>query len=140
MPSTGKSHPLIVILGPTAIGKTGLALTMAAILGGEVIGADSRQIYRKMDIGTAKPTPAEMARVPHHLIDIAEPDDELSLARYQAMAYETINAIHERERVPLLVGGTGQYISAITEGWSIPEIPPNPALRAELEAFAEKTG
>jgi tRNA dimethylallyltransferase len=132
--------PLVVILGPTASGKTGLAIQVAQVLDGEIINADSRQIYRFMDIGTAKPTPEQRAAVPHHLLDIITPDQPYTLAEYQRAAYETINAIHARSRLPLLVGGTGQYITAVIEGWSIPEVPPNPDLRAELEAFASQHG
>lgn len=138
--STGKPQPLIVILGPTAVGKTGLALDLAERINGEIIGADSRQVYRYMDIGTAKPTTEQRARVPHHLIDFLDPADNLSLARYQSLTCAVIDDIHTRARIPLLVGGTGQYISAITEGWSIPEVPPDEALRTELEAFAAQYG
>jgi len=142
MPSTGdsRSAPLVVILGATAIGKTGLAIQMAQALGGEIVSADSRQIYREMDIGTAKPTPEQRAQAAHHLIDVVNPDDDLSLAQYQKLAFAAIEDIHQRGKLPLLVGGTGQYITAILEGWSIPEVPPNPALRAELEAFAAEQG
>ena len=132
--------PLIVILGPTAVGKTGLAIQMARALNGEIIGADSRQIYRYMDIGTAKPTPEQRQQAPHHLLDVVDPDENLTLAEYQHLAYAAIHAIHAREHVPLLVGGTGQYITAVIEGWSIPEVPPNPELRAELETFAAEYG
>lgn len=127
---------LIVILGPTAVGKTGLAVQLAQHLNGEVISADSRQVYRQMDIGTAKPTLNQQTAVPHHLIDIVNPDENLSLAQYQSAAYRIINDLHTRGKTPLLVGGTGQYITAIIEGWSIPEVPPNLNLRAELEAYA----
>jgi tRNA dimethylallyltransferase len=137
---TGPAKPLIVILGPTAVGKTGLSLELAEAVHGEIIGADSRQVYRYMDIGTAKPTIDERARVPHHLIDVVDPDENLSLAQYQRMTYAAIDTIHIRGNVPLLVGGTGQYISAVVEGWSIPEVPPNPVLRAELEAYAADHG
>lgn len=132
--------PLLVILGPTAVGKTGLALHLAQALNGEIVGADSRQIYRFMDIGTAKPTLEQQQLVPHHLIDVVNPDENLGLAHYQRLAYAAIDAIHQRGRVPLLVGGTGQYLTAVTEGWSIPEVPPNYTLRAELEAFAQTHG
>lgn len=132
--------PLIVVLGPTAVGKTGLAIELAAAVNGEIINADSRQIYRYMDIGTAKPTAEQQAHIPHHLLDIVDPDDNLSLAQYQARAYEAINAVHADGHVPLLVGGTGQYISAVIEGWTVPEVPPNDALRAELEAYAAEHG
>jgi tRNA dimethylallyltransferase len=131
---------LLVILGPTASGKTDLAIQVARQLKGEIIGADSRQVYRQMDIGTAKPTPEQLAAVPHHLFDIVDPDERLALATYQRMAYAVIDAIHARGNLPLLVGGTGQYITAITEGWSIPEVPPNNVLRAELETFAAEHG
>ncbi|MBI5669295.1 MAG: tRNA (adenosine(37)-N6)-dimethylallyltransferase MiaA [Chloroflexi bacterium] len=132
--------PLLVILGPTAVGKTGFAIELAQAVRGEIINADSRQIYRLMDIGTAKPTPEQRAHVPHHLLDIVYPDENLSLAQYQRLAYDTINSLHQRGRVPLLVGGTGQYITAVVEGWTVPEVPPNPILRAELEAFAAAHG
>lgn len=137
---TGKPKPLLVLLGPTAVGKTAFALEIAEAINGEVVGADSRQVYRYMDIGTAKPTAAERARIPHHMIDIVNPDENLSLAQYQKMTYTAIADIHARERIPMLVGGTGQYITAVAEGWSIPEVPPNHALRAELENFAAEQG
>lgn len=133
-------RPLVVLLGPTAVGKTGLAIEIARAFGGEIVSADSRQTYRYMDIGTAKPTPAQQAQVTHHLLDVVNPDENLSLAQYQRLAYSAINAIHERGQIPLLVGGTGQYITAVVEGWSIPEVPPNEALRADLEAFARAHG
>jgi tRNA dimethylallyltransferase len=132
--------PLVVILGPTASGKTALAIQVARALDGEIVSADSRQIYRHMDIGTAKPTPAERAAAPHHLLDIVTPDQPFTLAEYQRAAYDTINTLHARGKLPLLVGGTGQYITAVIEGWGIPEVPPNPDLRAELEAFAAEHG
>jgi tRNA dimethylallyltransferase len=132
--------PLLVILGPTASGKTSLAIEIAQAVNGEIISADSRQIYRYMDIGTAKPTPSQQAEIPHHLLDVVKPDENLSLAQYQRMTYDSIAAIHECGNVPLLVGGTGQYITAVIEGWTIPEVPPNEALRAELETFAAEQG
>jgi len=132
--------PLLIIVGPTAVGKTALSLHLAERLGGEIVSADSRLFYRGMDVGTAKPTPEERARVPHHLIDVAEPDETVGLAEYQAQAYAAIEAIRARGKLPLLVGGTGQYVRAIVEGWRIPRLPPNPELRAELEAQAERDG
>jgi tRNA dimethylallyltransferase len=134
---TGK---VLVILGPTAVGKTGLAIEIARQFNGEIVSADSRQTYREMDIGTAKPTPEQQAQAPHHLLDVVNPDENLSLAQYQRMAYETINQIHGRGHLPMLVGGTGQYITAVIEGWKVPEVPPNPTLRADLEAFAAQHG
>lgn len=126
--------PLIVIVGPTAVGKTALGIALAQALGGEIISADSRQLYRGMDIGTAKPTPAERAAAVHHLIDIANPDETVNLATYLELARQAISDVTQRGRVPLLVGGTGQYIRALLEGWQVPEVPPHPTLRAELEA------
>jgi tRNA dimethylallyltransferase len=130
-----QSHkpPLILIVGPTAVGKTELAIQLAERLNGEIVSADSRLFYRGMDIGTAKPTREELARVPHHLIDIADPDEILSLAVFQQKARETIADIHTRKKMPLLVGGTGQYIRAVTEGWNPPEVKPDERLRNELE-------
>jgi tRNA dimethylallyltransferase len=132
--------PLIAIVGPTGIGKSALALHLAEILPGEVVSADSRQIYRGLDIGTAKVTPEEQARVPHHLIDIVTPDQDFGLAEYQERAYAALEAITRRGRWPLLVGGTGQYVRAVVEGWRIPRVPPDPELRAELYAQAEQQG
>jgi tRNA dimethylallyltransferase len=132
--------PLVVLLGPTASGKTDLALEIARTLDGEIVSADSRQLYRHMDIGTAKPTPQQRALVPHYLIDLLTPDETFTLAQYQAAAYEAIGDIHARGRLPLLVGGSGQYITAVVEGWGIPEVPPNAALRHELEDFAAEHG
>lgn len=131
------SLPLIVIVGPTAVGKTELALTLAEHLDGEIVSADSRLFYRGMDIGTAKPSAAEMARVRHHLIDVAEPDDIWSLTVFQQAASAAIADIHQRGKLPLLVGGTGQYVRAVTQGWTPPEVTPNPRLRSILESFAE---
>jgi tRNA dimethylallyltransferase len=132
--------PLIVLIGPTAVGKTALSLRLANTIGGEIVSADSRLFYTGMTIGVAKPTPAELARVSHHLIDIVSPAETISLAQYQAAAYTAIGAIHARGSIPILVGGTGQYVSAVIEGWGIPEVSPNPALRAELEAYASAHG
>ncbi len=131
---------LIVILGPTAVGKTALAVDLATQIGGEIVSADSRQIYRLMDIGTAKPTPGQRRTVPHHLLDVVDPDADVSLADIQRWTYDAIDDIHRRGRVPLLVGGTGQYISAVIDGWGIPRVPPNAALRRELEAVAAREG
>lgn len=132
--------PLIAILGPTAVGKTALSLDLAARFCGEIVGADSRQIYQGMDIGTAKPSAEERARIPHHLIDVQPPHRPLALAAYQRMAFAAIDAIHQRRRVPFLVGGSALYLRAVTEGLRIPAVAPNPALRAGLEAFARQNG
>ncbi|HRW06395.1 MAG TPA: tRNA (adenosine(37)-N6)-dimethylallyltransferase MiaA [Caldilineaceae bacterium] len=135
-----ENPPVIVLLGPTAVGKTALSLRLCETFQGEVVSADSRQIYRGMDICTAKATPAERQRVPHHLIDICDPDTSFSLAEYQRHAYTTIDAIHARGHVPFLVGGTALYIRAVVEGLRLPEVPPNPALRVELEEFLAHHG
>lgn len=132
--------PLVVLLGPTASGKTELALQLAETFNGEIIGADSRQIYRGLDIGSAKPTPAQQARAPHHLIDAAEPDEPYSLADFLRLAHAAIDDVHSRGRLPLLVGGTGQYITALVEGWLTPEVAPDAALRAEFEVYAAEHG
>ena len=132
--------PLVVLLGPTAVGKTELSLQLAERFQGEIVGADSRQVYKGMDIGTAKPTPEERARVPHHLIDLFPPDQNFSLAEYQQLAYAAIDAIHAQGRVPFLVGGTALYVRAVVEGLRIPEVPPDPALRAALETVLAEQG
>ena len=125
--------PLILIIGPTAVGKTELAIQLAEKMNGEIISADSRLFYRGMDIGTAKPSREELARVPHYLIDIVNPDETLSLAVFQEKAKEIIADIHARGKIPFLVGGTGQYVRAVTQGWTPPEVTANERLRAELE-------
>ncbi len=132
--------PLIAIVGPTAVGKTALAVRLAQAVDGEIVSADSRQVYRGMDIGTAKATPQERARVPHHLLDILDPDRSLSLAQFQALAYAAIDDILARGRVPLLVGGTGQYVMAVVEGWQVPHVPPDEDLRAGLYRQAQEEG
>ncbi len=136
-----KSHPpLVALVGPTAVGKTAAAIELAKRFSGEIVSADSRLVYRGMDIGTAKPTPAERARVPHHLIDLRSPEETYSLAEYRHDALEAIDAIHARGRLPLLVGGTGQYVTAVLEGWVPPPRPDDDSLRRELEDFAEVHG
>lgn len=132
--------PLVVIAGPTAVGKTALGVNLARCFGGEVVSADSRYLYRGLDIGVAKPDMGERRGVPHHLIDIVPPDGEMSLATYQQLAYAAIAGVLARGRLPLLVGGTPLYVNAVVEGWRIPAVPPNPALRTALEAEAAARG
>jgi len=132
--------PLVLIVGPTAVGKTEIAIQLAERLNGEIVSADSRLFYRGMDIGTAKPSREEQARVPHHLIDIADPDEILSLAVFQQKAHETIADILTRNKLPFLVGGTGQYIRAVTEGWTPPEVKPDEKLRDELGRMKDERG
>ncbi len=131
---------MIVIVGPTAVGKTAISLELAERLDGEIVSADSRLFYRGMDIGTAKPTQEERLRVPHHLIDVADPCEIWSLALFQKAAAEAIAGIHARRHLPFLVGGTGQYIHAVTHGWAPPAANPDMHLRAELEARAKLEG
>ncbi len=131
--------PLLVITGPTATGKTSLAIALALRLHGEIVSADSRQIYQGMDIGTAKPTPEQRALVPHHLLDIITPDMSYTLAEYQADAQTAIAAIHQRG-LPLLVGGTGLYIRAVVDNLAIPEVAPQWDLRRKLEEQARREG
>lgn len=126
---------LIVILGPTACGKSGLGVTLAKQHNGEIVSADSRQVYRGLDLGTGKIMPAEMEGVPHHLLDVVEPGEQYSVARFQSDAYAAIDDILSRDRLPFLVGGTGLYLRAVAEGYVFHEAPPDPALRAELEAL-----
>ena len=131
---------VICIAGPTASGKTGLAVKIAEALGGEVVSADSMQIYKYMDIGTAKPTPEERRGIPHHLIDFLEPCEEYSVAQYTADAKRAITDIYEKGRVPVVAGGTGQYISALVDNISFDETGPDPALHEELEEYARTNG
>ncbi|HEY53009.1 MAG TPA: tRNA (adenosine(37)-N6)-dimethylallyltransferase MiaA, partial [Caldilineae bacterium] len=131
---------LVVIVGPTAVGKTAVSLELAQALGGEIVSADSRQVYRGMDIGTAKATASEQSLIPHHLLDIRNPDETITLGEYQKLAYAAIDGIHQRGRLPLLVGGTGQYVRAVVEGWQIPEVAPQVELRSLLEEQARREG
>ncbi len=138
--SVAREANLIAIVGPTGVGKTELVLALGEELPIEVVSADSRQVYRYMDIGTAKPTPEERRRVPHHLIDVVNPDEEFTLAQFQEMAYSAIEDILRRGKTPFLVGGTGQYVWAVLEGWEIPRVPPQPELRRRLYREAEEKG
>ena len=140
MPEHPRHPPLLVLVGPTAVGKTEVSLQLAEPLNAEIVSADSRLLYRGMDIGTAKPTPEERRRVPHHLIDVVDPDETWSLAQYQDAAYRAIEDILSRGRLPFLVGGTGQYVWAVVEGWQVPRVPPNPRLREVLERWGREIG
>jgi tRNA dimethylallyltransferase len=135
-----KSKPLVVILGPTAVGKTELAIQIAEHFGGEIVSADSRLFYRGMDIGTAKPSMEELKRVPHHLINVANPDESWSLALFQVRAKEVIEDIHHREKIPFLVGGTGQYIHAVVNAWQPPAQPADQKLRTILDNWGKEIG
>lgn len=124
---------LISVVGTTASGKSGLGIDLAAHFGGEVVSADSRQVYRGLDLGTGKVTPEECRGVPHHLLDIIDPGTPFSMAEYQPLAYEAIDGILARGKVPFLVGGTGLYARAVTSGYRLVEVVPDETFRAEME-------
>ncbi len=128
------SSKLIVILGPTASGKTGLSIKLAKKYNGEVVSADSRQVYKELDIGSAKITKKEMRGVPHHLLDVANPKRKFSVSQYQRLALRAINEIRKKGKLPMLVGGTGFYIQSVVDGIVLPEVKPDWKLRKELEA------
>ena len=131
---------LIAIVGPTAIGKSQMALRLAQDFSGEIVSADSRLVYRYMDIGTAKPSQPELSLVPHHLINIVSPDEDFSLAQYQQLAYRSIDGIQQRDKLVLLVGGSGLYVWAVLEGWGIPPVAPDPEYRHSLAERAVRGG
>ncbi len=127
-------NKLLVILGPTASGKSDLAIKIAKLFNGEIVSADSRQIYKEMNIGTAKPIKDNL----HHLLDLINPDKHFSAAQYKKLAYKTIEDIQNRNKLPILCGGTGLYISSVIENWQFPKVPPQKKLRKELEKKSTK--
>ena len=131
--------PIIVLCGPTAVGKTAAAIRLAERFGGEIVNADSMQVYRYMDIGTAKPTAAERARAPHHLVDVADPDEPFDAARFTRLGRKAVAAIAARGRVPIVAGGTGLYIKALVYGLAR-DAPCDPAVRRRLRREAGKAG
>ena len=131
---------LVAVVGPTGVGKSQSALHLAQAFNGEIVNADSRQVYCHMDIGTAKPSLKELALIPHHLINIVNPDEDFSLAQYQELAYQAIKNIHRRHKLALLVGGSGLYVWSVLEGWGIPQVPPDLQFRHSLEKKAAKEG
>ena len=131
---------VVFIVGATASGKTEASLELARRLPVEIVNADSRLVYRGMDIGTAKPSSAEQSQVPHHLLDLVDPGEPYSLALYLQQAHSAINTIINNGKVPVVVGGTGQYVWALAEGWNVPEVPPQPELRAQLEQEIQEHG
>lgn len=136
-----ETKPLVlVIAGPTASGKTGLALELARHCSLEIVNADSRAFYRGMDAGTAKPTATERQLVSHHLIDVLNPNEPMSITIFQQLAMEAIADIHERRRLPVIVGGSAQYLNALIEGWQAPAVPPNETFRQEREREAAQFG
>lgn len=138
--TTSGEPPVIALVGPTAVGKSALALRLAEQYSGDIISADSRQIYRYMDIGTAKPTPDEQAKVRHYLVDLIEPSETYSAQRFREEGSRVLVRIRRQGRVPLVVGGTGFYVRALLDGLSIPTVPPDPELRERLRAEAERSG
>ncbi len=132
--------PLLVIVGPTAVGKTDLSVAIARVLDMEVISADSMQVYKGMDIGTAK-VPLEIRQqIPHHLIDICQPDEPYSAAEFQRDALKAIEQIHQRKRVPLMVGGTGLYVRSVTHGYLFSDAPKDQQIRDKWQAFSQEYG
>lgn len=132
--------PLVVIAGPTASGKTAAGVYLAKQLNGEVVSADSMQIYREMTIGTAKPVPEEMEGIPHHLIDFVDPSDSFSVAEYVQLAQQKIGEIHSRGKLPILVGGTGLYISSLVDNIQFSESESDIAYREQMIALAQQEG
>lgn len=139
-PEPAAARPLVAIFGPTASGKSALALQACEMFGSEIVTADSRQVYRRMDIGTDKPSKEERARVPHHMIDLVAPDEIYTLALYQEQAYRAIDDILARGKLPILAGGTPLYVNAVIEGWNIPRVEPDQAYRDALFLEAEEQG
>jgi tRNA dimethylallyltransferase len=134
-------HPhLLIIVGPTAVGKTALSLQLAEQFQGEILSGDSMQVYRHMDIGTAKASPAERARIPHHLIDIIDPDTSFSVQAFQRLAQAKIEEIHLRRHLPMLVGGTGLYVESITHRYVLPHVPEKPEIRRRWQTYAQTYG
>lgn len=138
--SESRPPDLVAIVGPTGSGKTSVAVEVARHVDVEVISADSRQVRAGMRIGTAAPTDAELAAVPHHLVGVVEPDEPYTLVDWLQGAREAMASIRGRGRLPLLVGGTGQYVRALLEGWAVPHVPPDDALRREFTEIAEREG
>jgi len=131
---------ILAIVGPTAVGKSQLAVHLASNYNGEIVNADSRQVYRFMDIGTAKPAPEELSLVKHHLVSIINPDEDFSLAHYHELAQRAIGDVIKRGKLPILVGGSGQYVWSVVENWGLPGVPPDPDLRQRLEERAGREG
>ena len=138
--AAGNKQKLLVVLGPTATGKTALAIRLARRWGGEIISADSMQIYRGLDVGTAKATPQEQALAPHHLIDIRDPEELFSVAEFTALARQAVAEIAARGNLPILTGGTGLYISSLREGLAFSDEPPDNGTRARLAREAAELG
>lgn len=139
-PEQARKPKVIAIVGPTCTGKTALSISLCRDIGGEVIGCDSRTIYKYMDIGTAKPTIEERGGIPHHMFDVVAPDEPYTVAQYAEAAAAVIANLHDRGKTPVVVGGTGLYARALLEGLSIPAVPPQIELRASLQQLADSEG
>ena len=135
-----KKRPLIILTGPTAVGKTKASIGLAKAVGGEIISADSMQVYQYMDIGSAKIRPEEMQGVPHHLVDILKPEEEFHIVRFQELATQAMTDIYSRGRIPVLVGGTGFYIQAVTRDIDFTQAEQEDDYRKELEQTAREKG
>lgn len=135
-----KLPKLLMIVGPTASGKSGLAVDIAKTLNGEIVSADSRSFYKELNIGVAKPSQVERQSVPHHLVDVTSVEHPWSLGEFQKLSKEAIIDIHSRKRLPILVGGTGQYLRAVTQGWQVPEHVGNESLRIAIQNWGESIG
>lgn len=133
-------QPLVILTGPTAVGKTKTSIALAKAIDGEIISADSMQVYRHMDIGSAKIRPEEMEGVPHHLIDVLDPEEAFHVVRFQQLAKKAMDEIYAKSRIPILVGGTGFYIQSVLYDIDFTENEENTAIRAELERLAEEKG
>ncbi len=131
---------LLMIIGPTASGKSGLAIELAKTLDGEIISVDSRSFYKELNIGVAKPSRAEREQIPHHLVDVTTIDQPWSLGEFQKASTEIITSIRARAKLPILVGGTGQYLRAITYGWKVPEHVGNEKMRIAIEEWGDRIG
>ena len=140
MDKYGKKKPLLILTGPTAVGKTALSIRLAKAVDGEIVSADSMQVYRGMDIGSAKVTKEEMDGVPHHLIDVLDPEEDFNVVLFQQMAMKAIASIQERGKLPILTGGTGFYIQSVLYGIDFTETKEDERLRLDLERLAEQEG
>ena len=132
--------PLIILTGPTAVGKTALSIKLARAVGGEIISADSVQVYRRMDIGSAKITKQEMEGIPHYLIDVLEPEEDFNVVVFQQMAKKAMDEIYAKEKIPIITGGTGFYIQAVLNDIRFTETDADDELRRKLEKEAEQNG
>jgi tRNA dimethylallyltransferase len=138
--SSKSNNEVLIIVGSTAVGKTDLSIRLAGLINGEIISADSRLLYKGMDIGTAKPSKAQLKTVRHHMVDIADPQDTWSLSIYKEQVMKAIDDVQSRGKLPFLVGGTGQYVRSLLEGWNIPVVAPDEEMRRVIETWGREIG